>query len=127
MRISAKEEERGPEEAQHTVLRHIGERYEDIIGAIAPLLRREYDAARGGDDSLPKDVAFNLEELSIPETETDSMKWEMRFYCDDGGEIDRASRNARSSNSATPMRGAQSRRYDQSRSALEATPRMSLH
>jgi hypothetical protein len=84
--ISAKEDEPGPGESQHTVFQHILEKYAELISAVTPLLRREYDAAREVDDSLPPDVPFRLEELSIPESESDLMKWEMCFYCDDGGD-----------------------------------------
>jgi hypothetical protein len=84
LKISA-EEESGPGEAQYLIFQHMVERYAEVFTAVAPLLRRNYDAARAGDDTLPRDVPFYLEELSIPATESDSMKWEMRYFCDDGG------------------------------------------
>jgi hypothetical protein len=85
LKISA-QDECGPGKAQHAVFQQIVERYEEVVGSVAPLLRREHHSTRAVDDGLPQDVPFLLEELSIPETESDSMKWEMRFYCDDGGD-----------------------------------------
>ena len=48
LRISAKEEEPGPGEAQHTVFRHIVERYEDLISAVGTLFTALVRRGSGG-------------------------------------------------------------------------------
>lgn len=83
--ISANQES-GPGESQRQVYRRIVERYEEILVAVTPLLRREYGTAQAVDDSLPRDVVFCLETLAVPEKESESMKWAMHFACSDGGD-----------------------------------------
>ena len=75
-----------PGESQRQVYRRIVERYGELVVAVTPLLQREYGTAQAVDDSLPQDVIFCLETLSVPERESDSMQWAMHFSCSDGGD-----------------------------------------
>jgi hypothetical protein len=81
---SIKAGDAGPCESHRAAYRDIERRYDELLPLVTPLLHREYAAQMEGSDVPVGQVRFSLDIVHIPEVESESMKWDMGFSCDQG-------------------------------------------
>jgi hypothetical protein len=80
-------DEAGPGPSQRAVYRRIAENYPELLESVMPLLQREYANQMVSGGVPIADAVFTLDSLSIPARDSEAMKWEMDFSCDDGDDL----------------------------------------